>query len=174
MVDVPSPFGDGPDFDASDEFVPVHLPDPGPFLTTHDVLTGEAHVRFHEQTHELFEDRSVYDVTFDYNLARLNLDPRHPDAGFRYAEDRHTPGTLRAEFTPTTEFCPQGETLAIAAFRAWNGLAERHPYDEVRVRVHPMYQHAETVNDRLAGLDPSASAEPSGESGEETANRSPF
>ena len=155
MVDFPSPFGsDAADFDALGEFVPAHLPDPGPFLADHDVLTGDAHVRFHEQTHDVFEARSVYDVTFDYNLARLNLDTRHPDAGFRYAEARGDPDTLRAEFTPTTEFCPQSETLAVAAFRAWNGLTDAHDYAEVHVRVHPMHQHAETVNDRLAGLDP--------------------
>jgi hypothetical protein len=154
MVDLPSPFGGGPDFDASDEFVPAHLPEPGPFLADHDVLTGTAHVRFHERTHEIFEARSVYDVTFDYNLARLNRDPRHPDAGFRYAEDRDDAEVLRAEFTPTTEFCPQGETLAVAACRAWNGLSERHDYETVRVRVHPMHQHAETINERLTALDP--------------------
>jgi hypothetical protein len=178
MVDLPSPFGtDETGFDASDEFVPAHLPDPGPFLADHDVLTGEAHVRFHEQTHEVFEARSVYDVTFDYNLARLNLDTRHPDAGFRYAESRDDSDVLRAEFTPTTEFCPQSETLAVAAFRAWNGLTDEHEYETVRVRVHPMHQHAETVNGRLADLDP---ADPTGDAttpadvAEQTSPTSPF
>lgn len=153
MVDIPLFGSETVDFDDRSAFVPAHLPDPGPFLAGHDVLTDDEHVRFHEQTHEVFESRSVYDVTFDYNLARLNLDARHPDAGFRYAEDRDAPGTLRAEFTPTTEFCPQSETLAVAAFRAWNGLTDAHDYDVVRVRVHPMHQHAGTVNDRLAALD---------------------
>jgi hypothetical protein len=153
MVDIPLFGTDSPDFDDRSAFVPDNLPDPGPFLDGHDVLTGDAHVRFHEQTHEVFEARSVYDVTFDYNLARLNLDARHPDAGFRYAEDRDDPCVLRAEFTPTTEFCPQSETLAVAAFRAWNGLRDDHDYDAVRVRVHPMHQHAATVNDRLSALD---------------------
>ncbi|ELZ61003.1 hypothetical protein C467_01973 [Halorubrum hochstenium ATCC 700873] len=88
----------------------------------------------------------VYDMTFDCNLARLNLDTRHEDAGFRYAVERgDAPDTadavaaedaavgadrvLRAESTPTTAFCPQTHTLTVGAFRAWNGLADRHEYD---------------------------------------------
>lgn len=85
-------------------------------------------------------------MTFDCNLARLNLDTRHEDAGFRYAVERgDAPDTadavaaedaavgadrvLRAESTPTTAFCPQTHTLTVGAFRAWNGLADRHEYD---------------------------------------------
>jgi hypothetical protein len=151
-MDLPSPFGTAEaDFDAYDEFVPAHLPDIGPFLVDADVLTGDAHVAFHETTRELFAERSVKDATFGYNLARLNLDSRHPDAGFRYGEER--PDVLRAEFTPTTEFCPQSDTLCVAAFRAWNGLADRHDYDLVRVRVAPMHQRARAVNGRLRSLE---------------------
>ncbi|MFB6108710.1 MAG: hypothetical protein ABEJ82_07700 [Haloplanus sp.] len=143
--------GDG--FDDAGEFVPDHLPDPGPFLDDHDVLTGAAHVAVHETARECFEERGVYDVTFDYNLARLNLDARHPDAGYRYAEETDDPAVLRAEFTPTTPFCPQSRALAVGSFRAWNGLADRHDYDCVRVRVHPMHHAAEEINDRLAALE---------------------
>lgn len=134
MVELPSPFGsDRPAFDDIRSFVPEHLPEPGPFLADAAVLTGDDHAAFHASTRELFEARSVYDATFGYNLARLNLDPRHPDAGYRYAEEGD--GVLRAEFTPTTEFCPQTDSLTVGSFRAWNGLAERHGYDIVRVRV---------------------------------------
>ena len=81
-------------------------------------------------------------MTFGYNLARLNLDRRHPDAGYRYAEQRGERAVLRAEFTPTTEFCPQSDTLVRGSFRAWNGLSERHDYDQVRVRVRADGHHA--------------------------------
>ncbi|MFB6118033.1 hypothetical protein [Halosegnis sp.] len=146
--------GDDDDqFDPPDAFVPEHLPDPGPWLADHAVLTGTAHVDFHSTTRELFEQRGVYDVTFGYNLARLNRDRRYPDAGFRYAVSADEPAVLRAVFTPTTEFCPQTETLATAAFRAWNGLADRHDYDRVRVRVAPSHQAATAVNETLATLD---------------------
>jgi hypothetical protein len=134
-----------------DAFVPEHLPDPGPFLVDADLLTGDDHVAFHEVTHELFEERSVYDATFGYNLARLNLDTRHPDAGFRYAAESGR--ILRAEFTPTTAFCPQSDTLCVGAFRAWNGLTERHDYELVRVRVAPTHQRARQINGRLRSLE---------------------
>ncbi|WP_276261662.1 hypothetical protein [Haloglomus litoreum] len=153
-MDLPSPFGtDEADFDSYDHFVPDHLPDPGPFLADAAVLTGDTHVAFHRTTRDLFEERSVKDATFGYNLARLNLDTRHPDAGFRYAEE--SDAVLRAEFTPTTEFCPQSDTLCVGAFRAWNALADRHGYDLVRVRVDPMHQRARTVNGRLRSLETS-------------------
>jgi hypothetical protein len=138
-------------FDSYDEWVPARLPDPGPFLREHDVLTGRDHAAFHRLSRWLFEDRGVYDVTFGYTLARLDLDDRHPDAGIRYA--REAPGVLRAEFTPTTPFCPQADSLARAADRAWNDLAHRHEYDRVRVRVHPMHQASDAVNDRLRAVD---------------------
>lgn len=152
-------------FDRTDVFEPAHLPEPGSFLDDVDVLVGDEHLAVHRLAAECFEERGVYDVTFGYNLARLNRDRRHPDAGFRYGtevrrdDDSADDGedarrVLRAEFTPTTEFCPQGETLAVAACRAWNGLSERHDYETVRVRVHPMHQHAETINERLTALDP--------------------
>ncbi|MEA5388237.1 hypothetical protein VB779_15140 [Haloarculaceae archaeon H-GB11] len=146
-----SPFADDDVFDPDDAFVPEHVPEPGPFLADHRVLDGEKHVAFHRLTHELFEARTVYDVTFGYNLARLNLDTRHPEAGYRYAEENAD--VLRAEFTPTTEFCPQTGTLSLGSFRAWNGLRSRHDYDLVRVRVHPMHQEAPFVNDRLSAIE---------------------
>src|SRR6056297_2531966 len=117
MVGFPRPFAsddaDGETFDEYDEFVPEHLPEPGPFLDGADVLTGDDHVDFHRLTRELFEERGVYDATFGYNLARLNLDSRHPDAGFRYAVAPNDENVLLAEFTPTTEFCPQSDSLTI-------------------------------------------------------------
>jgi hypothetical protein len=150
-----SPFGDDSDdlFDGYDAFVEENVPDPGPFLDGHDVLCGDEHVAFHEITRDLFEERTVYDMTFNYNLARLNLDTRHPNAGYRYAEEADDPSILRAEFTPTTPFCPQTHTLTIGSFRAWNGLADRHDYDLVRVRAAPMHHDSESINDRLADIE---------------------
>ncbi|MFB6169842.1 MAG: hypothetical protein ABEJ06_01735 [Haloarculaceae archaeon] len=140
-------------FDDADSFVPGHLPGPGEFLSGHDVLTGRDHVAFHRLTRDLFEERAVYDMTFGYNLARLNLDTRHPDAGFRYAVDAEDPGVLRAEFTPTTPFCPQSHTLTLGAFRAWNGLSERHEYDLVAVRVDAMHNEAVAINGELKQVE---------------------
>ena len=57
---------------------------------------------------------------------------------------------LRAEFTPTTPFCPQTHTLTIGSFRAWNGLTERHEYDLVRVRAAPMHHQSEAINEQIA------------------------
>jgi len=156
MNGFPSPFGGGGDgddpFDAYDSFVPGHLPEPGPFLADHDVLAGDDHAAFHRLTRALFEARGVYDVTFDYNLARLNLDSRHPDAGYRYAVDDADPAVLRAAFTPTTPFCPQSRALTVGSFRAWNDLADRHEFDLVRVRVAPMHHDAAAIDEELAGL----------------------
>ncbi|WP_181685790.1 hypothetical protein [Halorhabdus salina] len=143
----------GDTFDAENTFIPDHVPAPGSFLAGHDVLTDEDHVAFHNQTWDVFEERGVYDVTFGYNLAKLNLDTRHPEAGFRYAESTEEPGVLLAEFTPTTEFCPAGNSLAIGAFRAWNGLADRHDYDLVRVRVAEMHNESESLNADLQRLE---------------------
>lgn len=101
-------------------------------------------------------------MTFDYNLARLNLDTRHTDAGYRYAAEREDVAdaleegldrVLNAEFTPTTPFCPQTHTLTIGSFRAWNGLADRHEYDLVRVRAAPMHRQSEAINERLVELE---------------------
>jgi|GEM_PF-127239 len=167
MVSVPSPFGGNDDdvFEARDEFVPGSIPKPGPFLDRHEVLTGRRHLAFHRLSRELFEERAVYDMTFGYNLARLNEDTRHPGAGYRYAvedpenteEGIERPSddarVLRAEFTPTTAFCPQSDTLTKGSLRAWNGLADRHEYDLVRVRVAPMHQRAATINDQLHELE---------------------
>ncbi|WP_416841287.1 hypothetical protein [Haloferax sp. DFSO52] len=155
MVGLSSPFG-GSDtdlFDGYDEFVPEHIPEPGAFLDGHRVLTNDEHVTFHELTRELFEERTVYDMTFNYNLARLNLDTRHESAGFRYAEDADDPAVLWAEFTPTTAFCPQSHTLNIGSFRAWNGLTDRHDYDLVRVRLSEMHHQSSTINERLEELE---------------------
>ncbi len=157
-----NPFSRAPDssdsaadrgFDDWDAFVPENVPDPGPFLADHDVLAGSRHASFHALTRECFEDRGVYDATFGYNLAKLNLDRRHPEAGFRYAEDADDPAVLRAEFTPTTEFCPQADALVKGAFRAWNGLRDRHEYDLVRVRVHPSHHQAAGLNEALERLE---------------------
>lgn len=149
-----SPFGGSDDatFDDDSEFVPEHLPEPGPFLADYDVLAGDDHVAVHQIAEGLFEERGVYDTTFGYNLARLNFDTRHPDAGFRYAEEPNG-AVLRAEFTPTTAFCPQTHTLTVGAFRAWNGLGDRHEYDLVRVRAAPMHQESDAVNEQLRSLE---------------------
>ena len=156
MPGFPSPFGgtdDGELFGEYDEFVPEHVPEPGAFLDGHHVLSGADHVAFHELTRELFEERKVYDMTFNYNLARLNLDTRHENAGYRYAEERDDPSVLRAEFTPTTPFCPQTHTLTIGSFRAWNGLTDRHDYDLVRVRAARMHHQSDAINEQLEELE---------------------
>jgi len=162
MVGIPSPFGDDDAddaFDRYDRFVPEHLPEPGPFLANHDVLTGRDHLALHRLTRQLFEERAVYDMTFGYNLARLNLDARHEDAGYRYAVERGDDGldgperVLRAAFTPTTAFCPQTHTLTLGSFRAWNGLADRHEYDLVRVRATDAHHRADVINDRLRTVE---------------------
>ncbi|MFB6075484.1 MAG: hypothetical protein ABEJ89_10770 [Haloarculaceae archaeon] len=165
MPSVPSPFGKDDDslFDSYDEFVPDHSPMPDRFLEGHDLLAGRDHVAFHRLTRELFEERKVYDMTFNYNLARLNLDTRHKSAGYRYAverdgaddaiEDDSVARVLRAEFTPTTPFCPQTHTLTMGSFRAWNGLSERHEYDLVRVRAASLHHQSEAINDQLAELE---------------------
>jgi hypothetical protein len=165
MPSIPSPFGKDDDslFDNYDEFVADHNPMPDRFLEGHDVLAGSEHVAFHRLTRELFEERKVYDMTFNYNLARLNLDTRHKNAGYRYAvEDQSADDTiddeavdrvLRAEFTPTTPFCPQTHTLTIGSFRAWNGLSDRHEYDLIRVRPAPMHHQSEAISDQLAELE---------------------
>ncbi|GAB7012326.1 hypothetical protein [Halolamina salina] len=166
MPSIPSPFGGDDDedlFDGYDEFVPNDTPTPGPFLEPHAVLDGLDHLAFHRLTRELFEERKVYDMTFNYNLARLNLDTRHKNAGYRYAvergdaddaiDDGDAERVLRAEFTPTTPFCPQTHTLTIGSFRAWNGLSDRHEYDLVRVRAAPMHHQSTEINDQLAELE---------------------
>lgn len=144
---------DGDSFDEPGSFVSDHIPEPGVFLEGHDLLEGDAHVAFHDITRDLFEERGVYDATFGYNLARLNLDRRHPDAGYRYAVDADDPSVLRAEFTPTTEFCPQADALVKGSFRAWNGLSDRHEYELVRVRVRPTHHQSESLNETLEGIE---------------------
>jgi len=168
MPSFPSPWGGADDdeddlFDGYDEFAVDHVPMPARFLEGHDVLAGPDHVAFHRLTRELFEERKVYDMTFDYNLARLNLDTRHTNAGYRYAvenpdaddaiDEGDVDHVLRAEFTPTTPFCPQTHTLTIGSFRAWNGLADRHEYDLVRVRAAPMHHASDDINAQLADLE---------------------
>jgi hypothetical protein len=151
MASFPSPFSDSDNdiFDEYDEFTPEYIPEPGPFLKDHDVLTGEQHVTLHKLTKEFFEERGVYDMTFGYNLARLNLDHRHSDAGYRYAEEVNDRSILRAEFTPTTPFCPQSHTLTIGSFRAWNREIDRLDYGLVRVHVHPMHHQSAAINEQL-------------------------
>lgn len=154
MVGIPG-FGaaGSADFQTYDAFHPEIEPAPGDFLEGEDVLAGRDHALTHRLARQLFERRGVYDVTFGYNLARLNLDPRHPEAGFRYAVEADDPSTLRAEFTPTTEFCPQSQALTRAAFRAWNGLDDRHEFDLVRVRVAEMHHRAIAINGSLQQLE---------------------
>lgn len=157
MVGFPSPFSRG---DSSSEelfadyeaFETEYIPEPGPFLSGYDVLTGEDHTGFHQISKEVFEKRGVYDMTFGYNLARLNVDTRHPNAGYRYAEQDGESSVLRAEFTPTTQFCPQSDTLTTGSFRAWNGLSDSHEYDIVRVRVADMHQRSDEINRTLKEL----------------------
>jgi hypothetical protein len=158
MPGFPSPFdrgnsGDDGLFTDYDEFDPAESPAPGAFLDGHDILTGSEHTAVHRLSRAIFEERGVYDMTFGYNLARLNLDTRHPDAGYRYAEEDGNPSVLRAEFTPTTPFCPQSDTLTKGSFRAWNGLTDRHEYDLVRVRVHETHHSSGEINTALEQLE---------------------
>jgi len=166
MPGFPSPFGGSDDddlFETYDRFDPENEPFPDRFLEGHDVLAGRDHAAFHRLTRELFEERKVYDMTFNYNLARLNLDTRHRNAGYRYAvEDSEADGAietdgvervLRAEFTPTTPFCPQTHTLTLGSFRAWNGLSDRHEFDLVRVRPAPMHHQSDAIAEQLAELE---------------------
>ena len=134
-------------------FEPETIPEPGSFLRGHDVLIDQQHVAFHQLTADLFEERGVYDMTFGYNLAKLNRDTRHPDAGYRYAVDAENPAVLWAEFSPTTEFCPQTDTLTKGSFRAWNGDPQRHEFDLVRVRAAESHQQSEAVNEALAEME---------------------
>lgn len=146
--------GGGADDDVFDEkgiYVPEHLPEPGAFLDGHEVLSGEKHLAVHAGSRERFEEYGVYDATFGYNLAQLNRDSRHPDAGLRYAVDAAAADVLRVEFTPTTAFCPQSGTLVTGIFRAWN--ADESDYRLVSVRVAPMHQHSEATNAKLADLE---------------------
>jgi len=182
MAGFPSPFGndDSDLFDDYDAFEPDTIPQPGYFLGNQNVLTGEEHVAFHQVTKEIFEERKVYDMTFNYNLARLNLDTRHTNAGYRYAEEVENPSVLRAEFTPTTPFCPQTHTLTIGSFRAWNGLDDRHDYELVRVRAADMHHQSEAINDQLGEIeekyvetgDPTVEATESSEVGSNPMERS--
>jgi hypothetical protein len=43
--------------------------------------------------------------------------------------------------------------LTVGAFRAWNGLSDRHEYDIVRVRVDPMHHQSTQINDKLQRLE---------------------
>lgn len=140
-------------FDAYEAFVPEHLPEPGPYLAEHDVLVGREHALVHRLVRMLFEERGVYDMTFGYNLARLNLDQRHPEAGYRYARDSEDPDVLWAEFTPTTEFCPQSDTLTIGSFRALNGERDRHQFEMVKVRVDDTHQESTAINEKLRQIE---------------------
>ena len=130
--------------------MPESLPHSGPFPTDNDILMGADHLAFHRFARSLFETRGVYDMTFGYNLARLNIDRRHQDAGFRCArQDDDDRSVLRAEFTPTRAFCPQSDTLTTGAMRAFNRETGRHEHDVVRVRVAPMHNEATGINRKL-------------------------
>ncbi|MGZ0746251.1 hypothetical protein [Haloparvum sp. AD34] len=143
--------GEGAEFDAPGEFVPENVPAPGAFLDGHAVLAGDAHLAVHAESRDRFERFGVYDATFGYNLAKLNRDHRHPEAGFRYGIDPVRPEVLRVEFTSTTAFCPQSTTLTRGVFRAWN--ATDSAFRLVSVRVDPMHQRSEATNDRLRELE---------------------
>jgi hypothetical protein len=142
---------DGPPLDDVDAFVPQHLPDPGPALADADVLTGEAHLAVHATVRGVFEERGVEDLSIGYNLADLNRDRRHPDAGLRYGTaaggDR-----LWAELTPATAFCPGAHAVARGAFRALNAERERLDVERVRVRVRE-HLRADAIDEGLAALD---------------------
>jgi hypothetical protein len=142
--------GDADDetFDPEDAFVPDHLPEPGPFLAEARVLEGDEHVAVHAAAREAFGERGVFDATFGYNLAKLNRDRRHPDAGLRYGEAAD--GTLRVEFTPTTAFCPQGDSLARGIDRALNADGADHGYPAVAVRIRETHDRAGAINASLA------------------------
>jgi hypothetical protein len=165
MPGYPSPFGKDDDslFDSYDELVPNHNPVLDRILEGHDVLAGSNHIAFHPLTRELFEERKVYDITFNYYLARLNLNTRHKNGGYPYAvedrdakdaiDDESVDRVLREEFTPTTPFSPPTHTLTIGSFRAWNGLSERHEYDLVRVQYSRIHHQSEAISDQLAELE---------------------
>ncbi len=136
-------------FDDVGEYVPANIPDPGPFLEGHPPLTDTDHIEVHDHAREAFEAYGVYDATFGYNLARLNLDRRHPGAGLRYAWDADDERVLRVEFTPTTPFCPQSESLTRGTFRALTATRERGDYEAGKVRVHPMHHAADAINESL-------------------------
>ena len=160
----------GPEFDDYDQFVPAHLPEVGPRLEEYNALTEEAHTDVHQRVRDVFEERGVYDTTFGYNLAKLNLDPRHPDAGFRYAiEDGDV---LHVEFTPTTAFCPQGEVLTTAANRALSELADGGEFERVVVRIASLHQHSDAINDGLEA-DPAADV-PSDDEKDSDGSPAPF
>lgn len=141
----------GSTLDDWDVFVPEHLPAPGPHLDGHDVLTGRAHVELHQRVRDVFERRGVYDAAYGYNLARLNLDRRYPEAGLRYAVAAGDEDCLRVAFTPTTAVCPETASLAPAILRATT--EEEIGYGRVRVRVTPRYQYADRVNEALRKLE---------------------
>lgn len=139
-------------FEEPGEYVPETLPEPDEFLREHEILTDERHLAVHEMVRDCFEEFGIYDMTFGYNLAKLNRDKRHPGAGFRYATPTNDAQELLATFTPTTEFCPQGDSLAVGAFRALN-RSDHHDYDIVRVRVHQIHHHSETINARIRSME---------------------
>lgn len=132
--------------DGAGEFVPVHLPAPGPFLDGAAVLTGDAHVAVHRTAREVFAACGVRAGALGYNLAVLNRDRRYPDAGFRYAADAET---LRAEFTPRAPACPRTAALARSALRAFRWHADRFDYGTVRLRVAPGHEDRDAINETL-------------------------
>lgn len=143
-----------------DRFAPEFLPAPGPALADATVLTDDDHHAVHEAARAAFEDRGVYDATFGYNLAKLNRDRRHPDAGLRYGRPPDDPSALVVEFTPTTPVCPQGETLGVGAARALRAELEASVASRVSVRVTD-HQRTDAINDRLAGMDGAVGTDPS-------------
>lgn len=140
-----------------DEYRPDTLPAPGAHLDGHDVLTGERHLELHRSVRDVFERRGVYDAAYGYNLARLNLDTRFPDAGLRYAVEERPASpeqeVLRVAFTPTSAVCPETVSLAPGILRALTAEAGDVGSDRVRVRVTGRYQHADRLNAVLRDLE---------------------
>jgi len=156
--------GSEPQFDPADAFVPEHIPEPGAFLAGHDVLGGRDHVALHRTAADAFEEYGVYDATFGYNLARLNRDPRHTDAGFRYAEEADDPTTLgpSSRRLPPSVRRPNRSRGGRSALDA----VDTHGYELVRVRVDASLDGSDAVNERLAKLESGeADPEPVGDRG---------
>ncbi len=101
---------------------------------------------------DLFDERGVYDVTFGYNLARLNLDRRHPDAGFRYAEDRDDPSVLLAEFTPTTRFARSRDAHRRRVPRVERAVGPPRLRPSPSPR-EPSHHQSASINDQLQELE---------------------
>ncbi len=160
-------------FDDPGTFVSDHVPEPGDFLEGHDVLEGEDHVAFHDITRELFEERGVYDATFGYNLARLNLDRRHPEAGYRYTVDTDDP-------TAQSERSSAPRRSSVRRLMARQGLVprlERPQSESLNETLEPLelqYRELGDVPTDLDGQGSSTGLTDRGQGEDDSAVRSPF